>query len=84
MSARIVIETRAEHCLWKLQMCLRHAREWRRVAWQSRDKREARINRELSRDAMGDALYWRCELAKAMDGRPLQIANAALHGPPAP
>lgn len=48
----------------KLPACARFARECSRDSWQLPTQRERRISRQLSREALADARYWKAELLK--------------------
>lgn len=48
------------HAEVKLAACVRLARECRRDSWQiARNPRERRAFRQISREAVADARYWR-------------------------
>lgn len=47
---------------FKMQTAVRHAREWSRDSWQLPTRRDRKLLRTLSREAIQDARYWRAKL----------------------
>jgi len=47
---------------FKMQMAVRHAREWSRDSWQPPSRRDRQLLRKISREAIEDARYWRTQL----------------------